>query len=263
MELYFFDCGILKCDKSLITAGRDIGVPFEIPVPYFLITHPKGNVLFDTGNAREVSLEKDFNKHWGAIAKIYEPVMHEETYVVENLRSKVGIKPEDISLVILSHLHLDHAGGVGEFPNAEYIVQHEELRWASVPDFYQKLAYIRADFVKPDLNWRLLEGHDDDNYDVFGDGKLIIWFTPGHTPGHQSLVVKLENSGPMILTGDSCYTTEILNEDVLPGLGWNSELAARSVKRFRDAQNRWGWKVVTGHDPDSWPKWKKAPEYYD
>ncbi len=259
IKLYFFECGVLRCDKSLITMGRDAGKIIDIPVPFFLIQHPKANILYDTGNAIEVARDK--HKHWGDVVKAYDPIMTEDQYVVNQLK-KIGINPEDINYVILSHLHLDHAGGVGDFPNAKYVVQRRELEWAYVPDFYQKLAYIRPDFDKP-VNWYLLDGYNDDKFDLLGDGKIQIWFTPGHTPGHQALWVELENSGPFLLTGDSCYTTEILNEDVLPGLVWSPPETVKSVNKLRYARDILGATVVTGHDPEAWKTFKKAPEYYD
>jgi glyoxylase-like metal-dependent hydrolase (beta-lactamase superfamily II) len=246
----------------LITFGKDVGKRYTVPVPYYLIDHPKGKILFDTGNAREVATDThDPHKHWGAIADVYVPDMPQEEYVVESLKKKVNVDPSEIKYVIMSHLHLDHAGGVGEFPNATYIVQQDELRWAYTPQFYQKLAYIRPDFDKP-VKWFLLHGYEDDNFDIFNDGSLVIWFTPGHTPGHQNLVLKLKQ-GTMVLTGDSCYNMEILNENLLPGLGWNSELTVRSIQKLRWARDFLGYSIITGHDPDTFKTLKKAPEYYE
>ncbi|MFC1485392.1 N-acyl homoserine lactonase family protein [bacterium] len=259
IQLYFFSCGTLKSKKHFFTMNKGINEPFEVPVPFFLIKHPKGNVLFDTGNALEVA--KDSQKHWGAAVEAYLPVMREDEYVVNQLKT-IGINPEDIRYVVLSHLHLDHAGGVGAFPNATYIVQRKELEWAYVPDFYQKLAYIKADFDK-DVKWLLLEGEKDDNYDIFGDGKLKIWFTPGHSPGHQALLISLENSGDYLLADDSCYTEEILNEDILPGLMWSPTETIRSINRMRYARDVKDVKIITGHDSIAWDTYKKAPEYYD
>lgn len=258
MELYFFECGILKSQKQYFTAGRGLLEPFDVPVPFFLIKHPKGNVLYDTGNALEVAIDK--HKHWGGIVAAYDPVMSEDQWVVNQIKT-VGVQPEDIDWVILSHLHLDHAGGVGHFPNAKYVVQRDELHFAYVPDFYMKGAYIRADFDK-DVDWFILEGWRDDKFDLFGDGKIIIYFTPGHTPGHQSLLVNLEETGPMFLTGDSCYTLENLNEDVLPGLCWGPTEAVNSIRKMRYLRDQLGVKIVTGHDPVGWQEFKKAPEYY-
>jgi len=259
IQLYFFECGTLKCEKHLITMNRGIGEPFEIPVPFFLIKHPKANILFDLGNALPVA--KNPEQHWGDVVNAYFPVMTEEQYVVNQLKN-VGVKPEDIDYVVLSHLHLDHAGAVGEFPNATYIAQREELKWAYVHDFYQKGAYIRADFDR-DVKWLLLDGEADDGYDILGDGTVTICFTPGHTPGHQSLVVRLENSGTFFLAADACYTEETLNEDVLPGLVWSPPHTVKSIQKMRYAQNTLGTTIITGHDPDTWPKYRLAPEFYD
>lgn len=259
MKLYFFECGVLKSQKQYFTAGRGLLEPFDVPVPFFLIEHPNGFVLYDTGNALEVAIDK--NKHWGDIVAAYDPVMSEDQWVVNQIK-KVGVEPEDIKYVILSHLHLDHAGGVGQFPNAKYIVQREELYYAYVPDYFMKGAYIRADFDK-DVDWFILEGWRDNKFDLFGDGKIVIYFTPGHTPGHQSVLVNLEKEGPMLLTGDACYTTENIDENVLPGLGWSPSLCIQSIQTMRFLRAEQGVKIVTGHDPVAWKQYKQAPAYYE
>lgn len=258
MKVYFFKAGILKSQKQYFTAGRGVGEIFDVPVPFFLIEHPQGYVLYDTGNAYEVIKSKE--EHWGNVLDAYDPVMTEDEWVV-NAIQKVGVNTEDIKYVILSHLHLDHAGGVGHFPNAKYIVQREELNFAYVPDFYMKDAYIRKDFDKP-VDWYILEGWRDDKFDLFGDGKIKIYFTPGHTPGHQSVLLELDNTGKLLLAADSCYTTENLDEDVLPGLVADPKATVNTIKKFRLMRDQ-GVKIITGHDPVAWELFKKAPEFYD
>jgi len=259
MKLYMFQCGIIKTRKHLITMGRGVGQPFDIPVPFFLVKHLRGNVLFDTGNALAVASDKV--KHWGGAIEAYDPVMTRDDYAVAQL-ARIGIKPEEITHVVFSHLHLDHAGAAGEFANAIYYVQRAELQYAYVPDFFQASAYIRADFDKPHLKWRLLEGRQEDFYDVFGDGKLRIVFTPGHSPGHQSLLVSLDKWGPTLLTGDCVYTEEILEEDVLPGLVYSPSDAVKSINKIRDFRRN-GVRIITGHDPAAWPRFNLAPAYYE
>ena len=261
MKLCLFQCGILKSWKHLFTMGRHIGQPFDVPVPFFLVDHPKGKLLFDTGNALGVARDKV--GHWGArVLAAYDPVMTEEDYAVNQL-ARLGIRPEEITHVVFSHLHLDHAGATGEFRNAVHYVQRAEMHYAYVPHFFQAGAYIRGDFDKPHLRWRLLEGQQEDFYDVFGDGSVRIVFTPGHTPGHQSLLLHLDNWGTTLLTGDSVYTTEILEEDVLPGLVYSPPDAVASIRKTRELQRLHGVRIITGHDPLAWAGFAKAPAWYD
>jgi len=256
VKLYFFECGTLKSEKHLFTLNRGIGVPFEVPVPFFLIQYNDKNILFDTGNALEAS--KDPKKHWGDIIEAYNPVMEENQYVVNQLKT-LGVQPEDIDYVILSHLHLDHAGGVGAFPNARYISHHKEVQWAFNPDCTQKGAYIMHDIDKG-IEWLQLGNKFGEAYDLFDDGIIEIYPTPGHTPGHISVLVNLTK--PMLLTSDSCYTEENLNDNIAPGLVWDAEESIRTIKWIQNLQNEKGVEIITGHDPIAWKRFKKAPEYY-
>ncbi|MBG0778093.1 MAG: N-acyl homoserine lactonase family protein [Desulfovibrionaceae bacterium] len=259
MRLYLFEAGVLKSKKHFFTLNQGLGEPFDVPVPFFLIDHPRGKVLFDTGNALETVDRK--REHWGAMVDAYDVVMAEDQWCANAIR-KVGVEPGDIDYVILSHLHLDHAGGVGHFPNARYVVQRDELAFAYVPDPYMKGAYIRKDFDK-DVDWMLLEGWRDDGFDFFGDGSVTICFTPGHTPGHQSILVDLPDSGPMFLAGDACYTRDNLENGSLPGVMWSAGETVRSVARMRRLASTRGAAIVFGHDPEGWATLRKAPEYYD
>jgi N-acyl homoserine lactone hydrolase len=112
------------------------------------------------------------------------------------------------------------------------------------------------------VNWLFLYGEHDDNYDLFGDGTIKTLFTPGHSPGHTSLVVTLEESGPMMLTADACYEMDHYNNLALPGLLHSASDVADSVQKIRRTVDALDATVVTGHDPNEWPKFKKAPEYY-
>ncbi len=258
MKLYFFEGSILRSQKGFFISGKG-SEKFDVPVPYFLIEHEKGYVLFDSGhNYRTIKESREFLGD--AIYNAYDPYMTEDGYVLNNLK-RAGVSPSDIKYVICSHLHFDHTGGIGEFPNAKYIVQRQELHYAYVPDNFMKAAYMREDFDK-DLNWVLLEGWQDNKYDVFDDGKLIIYFTPGHTPGHQSLLVNLEKDGSMMLTADACYTDENLEKYLLSGLSCDNSAYIKSLKVFNEMKDR-GIKIVTGHDPNSWPGYKLFPEFYE
>jgi N-acyl homoserine lactone hydrolase len=258
LRLYFFECGSLKTELQYIKMNQGLGDPYEIPVPFFLIVHPKGNVLFDGGNALEVA--RDARAHWGDVVDAYEPVMTEDDFCVNQLQ-RFDFDPASVKYVVQSHLHLDHSGAIGHFPNARYVVQRKELTYAYTPDWFQQAAYIRPDFDR-EVDWLYLDGYHDYQYDVHGDGVIRTLFTPGHAPGHMSLIVELEGEAPFLLTADACYTRDHFEDKALPGLVHSAAETAESVRRIHREVDRLGATVVTGHDPDDWPRWKKAPDYY-
>ena len=257
MKLYFFQGGTLRSDKGLFTLGAS--GKFHVPVQYFLIEHDQGLVLFDSGT--NIKIIRDALGTVGQVMfDAYKPDLSEEDFVLNNLK-KAGVSPEDIKYVVCSHLHFDHSGGIGLFPKAKYIVQRQELHYAYVHDPFMKGGYLRDDFDK-DIDWLFLEGWQDNQYDIFRDGRLIIYFTPGHCPGHQSLLVNLEKDGPMLLAADACYTIENLDNYLLSGLSCDNSLYIKNLQVMNDLRHR-GVTIVAGHDQDTWPNFKKFPEYYE
>jgi len=258
MKMFVFHASTIHAaNKASIVVGSP-NEPIELPVSYFLIEHEKGYVLFDTGHNLDTA--KDLkNAVPEIIYNVFRPDAYEEGFVLNSLE-KAGVKPEQITHVVCSHLHFDHAGGMGFFPNATYIVQRDELRCAYVPDPSIAFAYFKHDFDK-DLNWTILDGWVDNCYDIFDDGKLIIYFTPGHSPGHQSLLVNLEKEGSFLLTSDACYCAENLDEFKLPGIVDDEAAYLANLRVFKDMQKR-GVKIVFGHDPEDWTTIKKFPEFY-
>ncbi len=176
----------------------------------------------------------------------------------------MGIAPESIKYVVQSHLHLDHSGAAGRFPNAIHIVQRAEYEYAHAADWFAAGGYIHKDFDRSGLKWHFLEGYHDEGFDLFGDGTLKIFFTPGHSPGHSSFLVTLPQSGPIVLTVDAAYTTDHWEDKALPGFMASAVDSVRSVARLRFLADQQNALVVTGHDPIMWPTFKKGPEnYYD
>jgi glyoxylase-like metal-dependent hydrolase (beta-lactamase superfamily II) len=260
IQLYMFQTGILRTKVKYIKMNQGDD-SYDIPVPWFLIKHPKGNVVIDGGNAAEVAIDK--RAHWGAVVDAYDPLMKPSENCVDQARS-VGVQPDDVRYVLQSHLHLDHSGAIGRFPKATTIVQRAEYEYAQKPDWFAKGAYIRADIDHPGVDWKFLGGEYTDNYDVFGDGTIRTIFTPGHSPGHQSFLVTLPNTGPVLLTIDAAYTIDHWNEKALPGLVCSSVDAVRSVQKLRKIAADTGAMVVTGHDPEGWKAVNKAPQaFYD
>lgn len=261
VQLHMFQTGTLQTKLKYIKMNQGDGEDYEIPVPWFLIKHPLGNVVIDGGTAIEAAIDK--RAHWGDVVDAYDPILDVRDTCVEQARS-VGVEPEDVRYVVQSHLHLDHSGAVGRFPNATHIVQRVEYEYAFSPDWFSAPAYIRADFDKPDLKWKFLGDEYTDYFDLFGDGVIQMIFTPGHAPGHQSFLVDLPNTGPMLLAIDAAYTVDHWEEKALPGLVCSSVDAVRSVKKLRALAEKTGATVVTGHDPDAWETFNHAPgSFYD
>lgn len=256
VRLYVFGCGWLEIPRH-VARMNEAGEGFRVPVPFFLITHPRGNVLFDGGNALEVAT--DPRGHWGE--EWEQARMGEEDFCVNQL-ARLGVEPGSIRYVIQSHLHLDHTGALGHFPQAQHVVQRRELAYAYRPDWFMRMIYIRRDFDRPDLRWILLDGEHDDAYDVYGDGVIRTLFTPGHSIGHTSLVVTLPETGAVVLTGDASYTAAHLHDLVLPGILYSAGDVARSTARLRRTIDALGATVITGHDPEQWPRVRHAPAYY-
>ncbi|AKI03440.1 Zn-dependent hydrolase, glyoxylase (plasmid) [Hoeflea sp. IMCC20628] len=260
IELHMFQTGTLQTKVKYIKMNQGES-DFEIPVPWFLIKHPMGNVVIDGGNAVEAAIDK--RGHWGAVVDAYNPVMNIADNCVDQCRL-VGVEPSNVRYVLQSHLHLDHTGAIGRFPRAQYIVQRSEYDYAFKPQWFAAGAYIRADFDRPGLDWKFLGGEYTDNFDLYGDGVIRMIFTPGHSTGHMSFLITLPNTGPVLLTIDAAYTLDHWNNKALPGLVVSSSDAAKSVAKLRRIAEDTGAMVVTGHDPDNWETFQKAPyDFYD
>ena len=260
IELHMFQTGTLKTKLKYIKMNQGES-DFEIPVPWFLIKHPAGNVVIDGGNAVEAAIDK--RGHWGAVVDAYDPVMKVSENCVDQLKS-VGVDPHSVRYVLQSHLHLDHTGAIGHFPKAQIVCQRAEYEYAFKPHWFSAAAYIRADFDRPGLDWKFLGGEYTDNYDLFGDGVIRMIFTPGHAPGHQSFLITLPRTGPVLLTIDAAYTVDHWENKALPGLVHSSADAANSVAKLRRIASDTNAMVVTGHDPVNWETFRKAPgDFYD
>ncbi|NLS18519.1 N-acyl homoserine lactonase family protein [Rhizobium sp. P40RR-XXII] len=255
-----FQSGMQRCKVRDIRMNQGNGEDYEIPVPWFLLTHPKGNTIIDGGLAAEGLA--DPRGYWGDVVDSYQPMMTEGQGCLAQL-AKLGISHEEIRFVALSHLHSDHSGAVGRFPNATHIVQRREYEYAFAPDWFAAGAYIRRDFDRPGLKWHFLEGAATNGYDLYGDGALRMIFTPGHSVGHQSFLVQLSNTGTILLTIDAAYTLDHWNEKALPGLMASAVDTVRSVGKLRALAGQTDAMVVTGHDPEVWPRFRQAPAYYD
>jgi N-acyl homoserine lactone hydrolase len=254
MRLHALHCGGDTEDRAVYDPF-DSRVGEKVYSPYFLyvIEHPAGNVMFDNGC--HPTLAEDPRGRLGAMAETLEIHLSREDNAEGMLRS-IGMKPSDIEIVVQSHLHFDHAGGLEALPHAEVYVQQSELDFARHPPVYQQGAYVKADFDLP-VKWKELHGEGE--VDLFDDGSLVIFPTPGHTPGHQSLIVRLK-SETVILLSDATYSIEKLRERALPALLWNPDAMVASWDLIEEIESREQARLICTHDLGFKEDVKLAPD---
>ena len=241
--LYLFDSGTLGLD----------GV--EVPVPFFLIRHPQGDVLVDGGNPLAVA--RDPHAHWGALANVFEVHMTEEQHCVAQLR-RLGVGPDSVGHVVQTHLHIDHTGALGHFPNATIVVHARELDAARAAEDPMATGYVRADYDRPELRWRPGGGE----LDLFGDGTVRLLETPGHSAGHMSLLLELEKTGPVLLTADAVDNRAQWAGREHPRALFSREQSSRSLERLYELAHQTDALLVLGHEPNDWSRLKRAPDCY-
>jgi glyoxylase-like metal-dependent hydrolase (beta-lactamase superfamily II) len=227
----------------------------EVPVPFFLIRHPQGDVVVDGGNPLAVA--RDARAHWGALADQFRVRMTEEQHCVAQLR-ELGIAPESVRHLVQTHLHIDHTGALGHFPAATVIVQAQELDAARAAEPPHPHGYVREDFNQAGLDWRGVEG----DLDLFGDGAIRLLSTAGHSAGHMSLLLELDETGPVLLTADAADNLAQWDGKLPPRALYSRDDAKRSLVRLRDLASETGSLVVFGHDPDNWSRLRHAPDRY-
>ena len=266
IRLYGFSSGALTLGKGALVNFAPMDPPIVVPVGFYVIKHPKGNVLFDTGNNDKLITDPTW---WGKANQALKPAMTPDVAIDVQLK-KIGLKPDDITYVVPSHLHLDHGGNVGKFPKSTIVLQRSELMNAFWPAPGTGGPYILGDVLPlrqgestyPNAQKMVLL---DGDMDLFGDGAVVIKRWVAHTPGSQMMVVKLKNRGTTILTGDNVYFRENVEKNNPPNvvLAYNPQGFFTAFEWIRMLMATEKADFFTAHDPDAFKAMKKAPEYYD
>jgi glyoxylase-like metal-dependent hydrolase (beta-lactamase superfamily II) len=239
-------------ERHLMMGGSDRVI--DIPIPSFLIEHPKGLVLFDTGCAPEVATDPE--GYWGPATKFLRNIRYTPDQVVDRQIKLHGYRPEDVKFVVVSHLHLDHSGGMKLFPQAQLITFKGELPYAYWPDRKARNGFILADLLPTrGFDWRELT----EDADLFGDGSVNIIKTAGHTPGECSLKVRLKR-GNVILTGDTIHIRPQLETLAAMDSDYDIGEASASIRRLRDMQDSGEAALWISHDPDDWKRYEHVME---
>lgn len=245
-RLYVIDCGHAHAvDQSHWSPGVNVGKPIEFSDNCYLIHHTsEGYLLWDTGITDRLA---------GVASGAQVPALGYTWYRDQPLVAElatVGVKPADIRYVVLSHTHPDHAGNVDEFPDAILVMQKAE--W----DYAQTLPQKP---FGPDHKTELVSGDKD----LFGDGSLTLLSTPGHTPGHESLLVHLKKTGYVVLSGDVVHFEDNWEHRRVPDFNADKAASLASMEKIARVLKDKDAQLWINHDKPSSDKRLHAPQFYE
>ena len=254
LNVYALCGGLIDLDLSGFFCDVAPGRRMTVPVICFLIAHPRGNVLVDTGVHRQ-ALTDPVGRLGERRAGLFRLRSAPGDEVVSQL-ALVGLAPSDIRYVVNSHFHFDHCGGNEFFPRSTFLVQRPEMEAARQVLAGAQIRYSPSpiDFDHP-LDYHVIEGE----HDVFGDGSVLLFPSYGHTPGHQSLRVRGGKGAHLVCASDACYTRENMDRDVLPNILWDPGVMRESLGALRRLRDQEGAAMFYGHDPAQWQTMPKAP----
>jgi N-acyl homoserine lactone hydrolase len=252
MRLYVLELGCCDVDKgAVLTPGSGDGLRIMIPIVGYLIQTDDGvNILVDTGMHRRHIADPLATHRGKPFAEVLKIIMRPEDDVAHRL-SELGLRPEDIQILVSTHFHFDHAGNHADFGRSRILVQRECYEQAIASN-----APTRNLFDLPHLRYEMVDG----DADVAPEVRLLE--TSGHVPGHQSVLVRLPRTGPVILAIDAIYTRETLETENFANYA-DPPRALASARRLADLAADEGGLLVYGHDPAQWETLKKAPSFYE
>jgi glyoxylase-like metal-dependent hydrolase (beta-lactamase superfamily II) len=251
-RIYVINCGENHAkDLSAWTPGAHVGEPYVFSNYCYLIRHANQWMLWDSGNPDRVAGMPNGlpNPRGTIIAFMRKPL-------VDSLR-EIGVAPADIQHFAMSHSHGDHSGNANLFYTATIYMQRQEFDAVFGPE-PQKYNFIAANFEKL-RGAKILQLNGD--HDVFGDGAVVIKSTPGHTPGHQSLLVRLPKTGPVLLSGDMTHLMENWKLKRAPSFNFDVPQSVRSMQEMETFMQRTGAKLWINHDREQSASIPKAPAY--
>jgi N-acyl homoserine lactone hydrolase len=248
MKMHILSGGRLRMKKKVYHSGAQNDEMIDLPVSCYLLKHPQGNVLFDTGC--HPTIQSDAQSRWGDMAKIMLPIGKPEENVIDDL-AKLQMIPEDIDVVVNSHFHTDHCGCNSFFRKATVICHIKELENAQAEDA-AAMGFLRADWDHPMPISTIEREHD-----MFGDGKLILIPMPGHTPGMTTALVNLEKDGSFLLASDAVALKHNLETKSNPRNTWSPE---KSLQSFHEIEKiiHDGSTIIYGHDIEQWQGLRKG-----
>lgn len=252
VRLYALDCGVVEFPDMGMFADDDsyAGQPGTLVEPCYVIEHPGGTLLWDTGLGDAIAAKPGHVHEEGGIRFTVPNTLQGQL-------QELGLQAADIEFVSLSHMHYDHTGNLEQFPAATWLVDPAELAWASQPKTPGPVSAEHFDEFA--ATRKVMEG----DHDVFGDGRVRILRTPGHTPGHRVLLVELENAGTVILSGDLYHSRSNYENARVPGFNVDRADTLASFDRVRQLLKTHDGRLVIQHSPDDFAEMPEIPAYLD
>lgn len=249
-NLYLFDGGTIEAnDKNLFAQGDTYkGEKITLSDAFFVIKHPDGILLWDTGLPENLVGQDPFTTADGAFT------ISRQDSIVDQLAS-IGLLPEDVKYIAFSHIHFDHTGGANHFPDATWLVQQSTADFMNSDGIKGNSFYDMSSFEKLTKK-QVLNG----DYDVFNDGKVVIKYLPGHTAGHQGLFVDLAQTGPLLLTGDTYHFRQNRLDTIIPQINYSIPESEVSINTFENFAKNKNAKVFIQHDMEDFKMMPKAPK---
>ena len=250
VSLYTLDGGLTEFQDAATFSdtGEYDGKPLALPTPCYLIHHGNDWLLWDTGNGDQLAVLPQGKVKFGGRFSVRRTLGSQLT--------ELGLTPADIRVVAVSHLHQDHTGNLGLFPKATFLIDSTELAWArGKPTPFG----VEAAAIKPldQARVKLLQ----EDRDVFGDGSVRILKAPGHTPGSRMLLVKLAESGPVLVSGDLYHTRENYEQVLVPSVNTIRANTLASSQRFKRLVANTKAHVVIQHAPEDFAAMPVFPKY--
>lgn len=218
MELHLLSDGYFTLDKSLLVYTKYQGQIYEAALKPLLIIADEEKILVETGIGELPETHRKFHT-----------VKRRADQALKAQLQRYNIKPEDMTIVVNTHLHFDHCGNNKSFPNAKFYVQAEELRYAYAPDRFQKAAYVR-EFFDVDIDYLPIRG----KYELTDN--IILIPTPGHSIGHQSVLIRGKKQ-THVYCGDAAPLRENLEKRNIPGVLYRADQALKSIDKLRSIKN--------------------------
>jgi N-acyl homoserine lactone hydrolase len=252
LRVYLFDCGLIKGENPLeygLNKG-DVKNP-DMVVPCYLIVHPKGTLMWDVGVIPDSAFKGD-----GPVTQTDGSDTESSPRPLLPQLAALGYRPQNITYLALSHYHSDHTANANAFAGSTWLVHAAErdAMFAAKPEDQSSYNRLRKSktIILPNTD-----------YDVFGDGTVVIKSTPGHTPGHQVLALKLPKTGPVLIAGDLWHYAAERTASRPPKDEANQQQTLASRAAMEAYLKQSGAHLWIEHDPETFRRLKKAPDYIE